>query len=166
MSERSSRDTLNAFCDGVIRLYRHEYLRRPMRNDMQRIFDHHASYHGFPVAWRDQYTRSDHYGPTISLEAVASQDCGTTPVVPFTVYETEYKYPYFLVDGIYPRYAMFVKMIPHPTGEKRIQLAPTDARLAEKRICDGIPRLRHTIRCSTSRDTRLKHSRRSSDGAY
>nr|XP_043637892.1 pumilio homolog 12-like [Erigeron canadensis] len=42
MSERSSRDTLNAFCDGVIKLYRHEYLRRPTRTDTQRILDHHA----------------------------------------------------------------------------------------------------------------------------
>nr|XP_043625920.1 uncharacterized protein LOC122597386 [Erigeron canadensis] len=140
MSERSSRDTLNAFCDGVIKLYRHEYLRRPTRTDTQRILDHHASYHGFlgmlgsldcthwawdncPVAWRGQYTRGDHHGPTISLEAVASQDYSTTPLVPFTVNGTEYQYPYFLVDGIYPRYAMFVKTISHPTGEKRIQYA-------------------------------------------
>nr|XP_043638000.1 uncharacterized protein LOC122609003 [Erigeron canadensis] len=89
MSERSSCDTLNGFCDGVIRLYQHEYLCRPTRNDVQRIFDHHASYHGFPgmlgsvdcthwawdncpVAWRGQYTRGDHHGPTIWLEAVAS----------------------------------------------------------------------------------------------
>nr|XP_043621446.1 uncharacterized protein LOC122593145 [Erigeron canadensis] len=79
MSERSSRDTLNAFCDGVIKLYRHEYLRRPTH--------------------------------------------GTTPLVPFTVNGTEYQYPYFLVDGIYPRYAMFVKTISHPTGEKRIRYA-------------------------------------------
>nr|XP_043638195.1 uncharacterized protein LOC122609204 [Erigeron canadensis] len=170
MSERSSRDTLNAFCDGVIKLYRHEYLRRPTRTDTQRILDHHASYHGFPgmlgsldcthwtwdncpVAWRGQYTRGDHHGPTISLEAVASQDCwiwhayfgvagsnndinvlnqsplfnpfedGTTPLVPFTLDGTEYRYPYYLMDGIYPRYAIFVKTISHPTGEKRIRYA-------------------------------------------
>nr|XP_043638245.1 uncharacterized protein LOC122609252 [Erigeron canadensis] len=98
MSERSSRDTLNAFCDGVIKLYRHEYLRRPTRTDTQRILDHHASYHGFPGM----------------LD-------GTAPLVPFTVNGTEYQYPYFLVDGIYPRYAMFVKTISHPTGEKRIR---------------------------------------------
>nr|XP_043639042.1 uncharacterized protein LOC122610112 [Erigeron canadensis] len=170
MSERSSHDTLNASCDGVIKLYRHEYLRRPTRTDTQRIIDHHASYHGFlgmlgsfdcthwawdncPVAWRGQYARGDHHGPTISLEAVASQDCwiwhayfgvagskndinvlnqsplfnpfedGTAPLVPFTVNGTEYRYPYYLVDGIYPRYAMFVKTIQHPTGEKRIRYA-------------------------------------------
>nr|XP_043619631.1 uncharacterized protein LOC122591426 [Erigeron canadensis] len=105
------------------------------------------------VAWRGQYTRGDHHRPTIMLEAVASQDCwiwhtyfgvadsnndinvlnqsplfngfkdGIAPVVPFTVNGTEYKYPYYLVDGIYPRYAMFVKTIPHPTNEKRIRFA-------------------------------------------
>nr|XP_043611583.1 uncharacterized protein LOC122583224 [Erigeron canadensis] len=170
MSERSSRDTLNAYCDGVIRLYRHEYLHRPTRNDMQIYFQHHEHYHGFPgmlgsldcthwawdncpVAWRGQYMRGDHHGPTISLEAVTSQDCwiwhayfgvagsnndinvlnqsplfngfedGTTPLVPFTVNGTKYKYPYYLVDGIYPKYAMFVKTIPHPTGEERIRYA-------------------------------------------
>ena len=48
---------------------------------------------------------------------------GTTPLVPFTVNGTEYRYPYYLVDGIYPRYAMFVKTISHPTGEKRIRYA-------------------------------------------
>nr|XP_043639611.1 uncharacterized protein LOC122610709 [Erigeron canadensis] len=171
MLERSSRDTLNAFCDGVIRLYRHKYLRRPTRNDMQRIFDHHACYHGFPgmlVAWRGLYTRGDHHGPTISLEAVASQDCWiwhayfdivgsnnninvlnqsplfngfedvTSPVVPFTVNGTEYKYPYYLVDEIYPRYVMFVKTIPHPAGEKMIRFvkAQEAARKDVKRAFD------------------------------
>nr|XP_043622736.1 uncharacterized protein LOC122594319 [Erigeron canadensis] len=149
MSERSSRDTLNAFCDGVIKLYRHEYLRRPTRS----LDCTHWAWDNCPVAWRGQYTRGDHHGPTISLEAVASLDCwiwhayfgvagsnnninvlnqsslfnpfedGTTPLVPFTVNGTEYQYPYFLVDGIYPRYAMFVKTISHPTGEKRIRYA-------------------------------------------
>nr|XP_043623690.1 uncharacterized protein LOC122595403 [Erigeron canadensis] len=142
MSERSSRDTLNAFCVGVVKLYRHEYLRRPTRTDTQRILDHRASYHGFPgmlgsldcthwawdncpVAWRGQYTRGDHHKPTISLEAVASQDYGTAPLVHCTVNGIEYQYPYYLVDEIYPRYAMFVKTISHPTGEKRIRYAKT-----------------------------------------
>nr|XP_043625631.1 uncharacterized protein LOC122597063 [Erigeron canadensis] len=123
MSERSSRDTLNAFCDGVIKLYRHEYLRS--------LDCTHLGWDNCPVAWRGQYTRGDHHGSTISLEAVASQDCwiwhayfgvagsnnginvlnqsplfnpfedGTAPLVPFTVNGTEYQYPYFLVDGIY-----------------------------------------------------------------
>nr|XP_043629212.1 uncharacterized protein LOC122600513 [Erigeron canadensis] len=113
----------------------------------------HWAWDNCPVAWRGQYTRGDHHGPTISLGAVASQDTwiwhayfgvagsnndinvlnqsllfnsfkdGTTLMVPFTVNGTEYKYPYFLVDGIYPRYVMFVKTIPHPTGEKMIRLA-------------------------------------------
>nr|XP_043611544.1 uncharacterized protein LOC122583183 [Erigeron canadensis] len=119
MSERSSRETLNAFCDGVIKLYRHEYLRRPTRS----LDCTHWAWDNCPVAWRGQYTRGDHHGPTISLEAVASQDYVTAPLVPFTVNGTEYQYPYSLVDGIYPRYAMFVKTISHPNGEKRIRYA-------------------------------------------
>ena len=48
MSERTSRESLNNFCDGVIKLYRHEYLRRPTHHDVRILFDHHAVYHGFP----------------------------------------------------------------------------------------------------------------------
>nr|XP_043617238.1 uncharacterized protein LOC122589057 [Erigeron canadensis] len=168
MSERSSRDTLNAFCDGVIKLYRHEYcvgqrvlirdafliiMRLIMVSPTWSLDCTHWAWDNCPVAWRGQYTRGDHHGPTISLEAVASQDCwiwhayfgvassnndinvlnqsplfnpfedGTAPLVPFTVNGTEYQYPHYLVDGIYPRYAMFVKTISHPTGEKRIRYA-------------------------------------------
>nr|XP_043616168.1 protein ALP1-like [Erigeron canadensis] len=121
----------------------------PRNRNLMRLFRDYI----LLLAWCGQYTRGDHNGSTISLEAVTSQDSwiwhayfgvfgsnndinvfnqsplfnpfedGTTPLVPFTVNGTEYKYPYFLVDGIYPRYAMFVKTISHPTGEKRIRYA-------------------------------------------
>ena len=48
MSERVSRDSLNFFCDGIIKLYRREFLRRPTYNDVRILFNHHSHYHGFP----------------------------------------------------------------------------------------------------------------------
>ena len=91
MSERSSRETLQKFCKWVIKLYAKEYLRQPTFNDIQKLYAHHASTHGFPwmlgsidcthwswsncpVAWRGQYMRGDHDNPTLMLQAVASQD--------------------------------------------------------------------------------------------
>ena len=103
------------------------------------------------MAWRGQFMRGDHPCPTLILEAVASQDTwiwhayfgmsganndlnvlnasplfnnltnGTAPSVPFTINGSEYQYGYYLVDGIYPKWAVFVKGIPHPTGAKRIR---------------------------------------------
>nr|XP_043608842.1 uncharacterized protein LOC122580639 [Erigeron canadensis] len=125
MSERSSRDTLNVFCDGVIKLYRHEYLRRPTRNDIQRIFDHHASYHVLDCwIWHAYFgVVGSNNGINVLNQSPLFNyfEDGTTPLIPFTVNGTEYKYPYFLVDEIYPRFAMFVKTIPHLIGEKRIR---------------------------------------------
>nr|XP_043630586.1 uncharacterized protein LOC122601919 [Erigeron canadensis] len=159
MSERSSCVTLNAFCDRVIRLYRHEYLRRPTRNDTQRILDHHAFYHGFPGMLGIAGSNNDLNVLNQSPLFNAFED-GTAPLVSFTVNGTEYKYPYFLVDEIYPRYAMFVKTISHPTGEKRIRFAK--AQQAARKDMERA----FAIEWSTGRDTEPKRSQRSSDGSH
>ncbi|KAK1425193.1 hypothetical protein QVD17_20539 [Tagetes erecta] len=166
MSDRTSRESLQEFCEGVIRLYGKEYLRRPTAHDITILYNHHATRHGFPgmlgsvdcthwawrncpMAWRGQFMRGDHNCPTLILEAATSQDTwfwhayfgmsgsnndlnvlnqsplfnnlsnGTAPIVPFTINGNEYKYGYYLVDGIYPRWSVFVKTIPHATGDKR-----------------------------------------------
>ena len=91
MSERSSRETLQKFCKWVIKLYAKEYLRQPTFNDIQKLYVHHASTHGFPgmlgsidcthwswsncpVAWRGQYMWGDHDHPKLMFQAIASQD--------------------------------------------------------------------------------------------
>lgn len=91
MSERVSRDSLNKFCGWVIKLYNREYLRRPTRSDIHRVYRAHEELHGFPgmlgstdcthwewancpTKWRGQFMKGDHSHLTIMLEAVSSQD--------------------------------------------------------------------------------------------
>ena len=44
---------------------------------------------------------------------------GRTPAVSFTINNKENNLGYYLVDGIYPDWHIFVKTIPEPQGEKR-----------------------------------------------
>ncbi|XP_066320806.1 uncharacterized protein [Miscanthus floridulus] len=97
-----------------------------------------------PYAWKGQYTRGDQGVPTIILEAVASHDRwiwhaffgvagsnndinvlnqstlfvdqlrGEAPQVQYFVNGRQYSKPYYLADGIYPEWAVFVKSIRAP----------------------------------------------------
>nr|XP_043633566.1 uncharacterized protein LOC122604763 [Erigeron canadensis] len=102
-----------------------------------------------PKGWQGQYTRSDHDHPTIMLEAVVSYDLwiwhayfGTAesnndinvlnnsplfreiikervPSSSFTVNGTHYRKGYYLADGIYPEWLMFVKSYSCPQDDKK-----------------------------------------------
>lgn len=95
-----------------------------------------------PTAWQGQYTRGDQGVPTMILEAVASYDLwiwhaffgiagsnndinvldrspifdefleGRGPEIHYTVNGTTYNMGYYLADGIYPEWPVFVKTIP------------------------------------------------------
>lgn len=107
----------------------------------------HWQWENCPVAWKGQFTSGDHGVPTLMLEAVASYDLwiwhaffgvagsnndinvlnqsplfielkGEAPRVQYTVNERRYNTGYYLVDGIYPEWAAFVKTIPLPQTEK------------------------------------------------
>ncbi|KAL7606155.1 uncharacterized protein LOC111885883 [Lactuca sativa] len=108
----------------------------------------HWKWKNCPVAWKGQYASGHHGSPTLVLEAVASQDLwiwhaffgvagsnndvnvldqspifddllnGKAPDAPFTVNGNEYKYGYYLTDGIYPQYSTFVKAFRHPVEER------------------------------------------------
>ncbi|XP_040382233.1 putative nuclease HARBI1 [Oryza brachyantha] len=101
-----------------------------------------------PYAWKGMYTRGDHGVPTIILEAVASHDRwiwhaffgvagsnndinvlnqsnlfteqlrGEAPKVQYSVNGREYSQGYYLADGIYPEWPVFVKSIRKPQSDK------------------------------------------------
>ncbi|CAH1418492.1 unnamed protein product [Lactuca virosa] len=102
-------------------------------------------------AHKGQYTRGDHGYPTVILKVVASQDMwiwhaffgsvgslnginvlnmysllddmynGTAPDSYFQVDGTSYRNGYYLVDGIYPERACFVKSLSCPNDRKRLK---------------------------------------------
>jgi hypothetical protein len=78
------------FCEGVIANFGEKYLRKPTREDIQRLL-HIGEAHRFPgmlgslyyihwqwrncpKSWRGQYTRDDIKYPSVMLEVVASHD--------------------------------------------------------------------------------------------
>lgn len=92
ISERTSRESLDNFCEVVMQIFGPEYLRKPTVTDVEKLYRHHEAKHGFPgmlgsldctdwewfgcpYAYKAQYVRRDHGpNPFILLEAVASQD--------------------------------------------------------------------------------------------
>ncbi|XP_066341234.1 uncharacterized protein [Miscanthus floridulus] len=108
----------------------------------------HWQWERCPNAWKGQFTRGDQKVPTLILEAVASRDLwiwhaffgvvgsnndinvlnqstvfinelkGQAPRVQYMVNGNQYNTCYFLADGIYPEWAVFVKSIRLPITEK------------------------------------------------
>ncbi|GKC15447.1 hypothetical protein Tco_1012229 [Tanacetum coccineum] len=48
IGEKTSRDCLMAFCNGVMELYGEELLRRPTQTDVEKLYAFHEEKHGFP----------------------------------------------------------------------------------------------------------------------
>ncbi|GJX75546.1 hypothetical protein Tco_0322357 [Tanacetum coccineum] len=53
IGEKTSRDCLMHFCNGVIELYGEEYLRRPTQTDVEKLYAFHENKHGFPGSNND-----------------------------------------------------------------------------------------------------------------
>nr|GEU41372.1 hypothetical protein [Tanacetum cinerariifolium] len=77
ISERTSCTALDHFCQPVMQIYRHEYLRKPTMTDVEKLYLHQEEKHGFsgmlgsldctdwewfgcPYAFKAQYVRHDH----------------------------------------------------------------------------------------------------------
>ncbi|XP_050255135.1 uncharacterized protein LOC126701031 [Quercus robur] len=107
----------------------------------------HWKWKNCPSAWKGQYCGHIRE-PTIILEVVASYDLwiwhaffglprsnndinvlershvfnelaeGRAPTIHYSIHGHDYTMGYYLVDGIYPKWATFVKTIPAPQGQK------------------------------------------------
>ncbi|XP_023762538.1 uncharacterized protein LOC111911000 [Lactuca sativa] len=149
MFARIAQDSLHFFCKTVIQFYGPKYLRKPTRNDILQLQAHHASVHGFPGmlgsldclhwAWENCPTAYDgcitryvdlacFFGSPGSINDINVLNRspifnniydGSAPDSSFQVRGTPYKYGYYLVDGIYPEYVVFVKSFLAPHGSRR-----------------------------------------------
>ncbi|XP_021979926.1 uncharacterized protein LOC110876053 [Helianthus annuus] len=130
----------------------------PTAADVPLLYEVHQRIHGFPgklgsldcthwecaacpTTWKGQHHLGDHDGPTLILQAVASQDLwiwhahfgmaganngiavlmssnlfddvidGVAPDTSFYANDVQYKYGYYLTDDIYPEWATLVKSL-------------------------------------------------------
>ena len=165
MGESTIIECLKHFVKAVVEVFGEEYLRAPNAQDTARLLAINSA-RGFPgmlgsvdcmhwkwdkcpVGWRGAYEGKED-GPTMILEAVASQDLwiwhaffglpgslndinvlrrsplfqsltsGMAPQVEYMVNGNKYTMGYYLADGIYPAWATFVKAFQHPQGNKKI----------------------------------------------
>ena len=165
LGESTIIECLKRFVKAVVEVFGEEYLRAPNAQDISRLLAinnargfpgmlgsidcMHLKWEMCPTAWRGAYAGHKD-GPTMILEAVASQDLwiwhaffglpgslndinvlrrsplfqsltsGTAPQVEYMVNGNKYTMGYYLADGIYPAWATFVKAFQSPQGNKKI----------------------------------------------
>ncbi|KAL7606376.1 hypothetical protein Lser_V15G16987 [Lactuca serriola] len=146
MSERTARESLYTLSRGVVETFGDVYLRKPSLHDLQELYVAHEERHGFPgmigsidcTHWKwkncSRLLLLKIYGFDMHFFGVAgfNNDVnvldqspifddllnGKAPDAPFAVNGNEYKYRYYLTDGIYPQYFTFVKAFRHPVEER------------------------------------------------
>ncbi|KAL7608473.1 hypothetical protein Lser_V15G09663 [Lactuca serriola] len=102
MSERIARESLYTLSRGVVEIFGDVYLQKPSLHDLQEL----AAGSKNDVSVLDQ---------SLIFDDLLN---GKTPDAPFTMNGNEYKYGYYLTDGIYPQYSTFVKAFRHPVEER------------------------------------------------
>ncbi|XP_023737120.2 uncharacterized protein LOC111885061 [Lactuca sativa] len=109
--ERTARESLYLLARGVVETFGDRYLRKPSLHDMQQLYAAHEERHGFPGSNNDGNVldQSPIFDDLLSGKALDA---------PFTVNGNEYKFGYYLTDGIYPQYSTFVKAFRHPIDPK------------------------------------------------
>ncbi|GJY34351.1 ALP1-like protein isoform X1 [Tanacetum coccineum] len=142
IGEKTSRDCLMLFYNGVIELYGEEYLRRPTQTDVEKLYAFHENKHGFPgmissidctkwpwaqcpQAYHAQFSRGSNNDVNVLRQSPILNDLkvGKAPEVPFVANDVTYKWGYYFTDGIYPEWAVLLKSISQPGSNdvKRIR---------------------------------------------
>ncbi|XP_070678045.1 uncharacterized protein [Malus domestica] len=125
-------ESLMRFCGAIESIYTAEYLQKPTHIDLERLLKK-AEIRGLP-------------GMIESIDLFNDVLQGNTPKVMYEVNERMYDGPYYLADGIYPRWSTFVKTVPRPRSakEKHFARCQEECRKDVKR-CFGILQARWAI---------------------
>ncbi|XP_047942806.1 uncharacterized protein LOC125189586 [Salvia hispanica] len=138
MGETTSLEELRQFCKGMREVFGPEFLRKPTSDTCQRLLDMHGAVHSFPgmmgsidcmhwewkncpVAWKGQFTTgSNNDINVLQSSPLFNDECrGEGPEISFVANDTQYRWGYYLADGIYPRWPVFVKTLRQPAGARR-----------------------------------------------
>ncbi|TVU11822.1 hypothetical protein EJB05_45428, partial [Eragrostis curvula] len=104
-------ECLGKFAKGVIEIFGPHYLRPPTTEELEKLLLENEA-RGFPAGSNNDINvlnRSPLFIDTLRGEA---------PKVQYTVNGKQYNTGYYLADGIYPEWAVFVKTIAGPQSEK------------------------------------------------
>ncbi|XP_058726961.1 uncharacterized protein LOC131598366 [Vicia villosa] len=112
IGETTTLKCIDNFTRGVISLFGPQYLRKPTTEDIERLL-HMGEARGFPASSNNDINvlnQSDVFNDVMQ---------GRTSEIHYSVNRHEYNMGYYLSDDIYPEWAIFVKSIPMPQGDKR-----------------------------------------------
>ncbi|XP_030936472.1 uncharacterized protein LOC115961676 [Quercus lobata] len=93
IGETTALENLKKFVTVVIDIFFEEYLRKPNNEDIARLLAH-----------------GERRGSIVAE--------GRAPTIHYSIHGHDYTMGYYLADGIYPKWATFVKTIPAPQGQK------------------------------------------------
>nr|XP_023920673.1 uncharacterized protein LOC112032148 [Quercus suber] len=129
IGETTALESLKKFVTAVIDVFSEEYLRKPNNEDIARLLAH-GERRGFPE-------RSHVFNELAE---------GRAPAVHYSINGHDYTMGYYLADGIYPKWATFVKTIPAPQGHKyKLFAAAQEACRKDVERAFGVLQARFTI---------------------
>ncbi|XP_048590911.1 uncharacterized protein LOC106454109 [Brassica napus] len=122
LADTTAHSCLHHFTDAVIHLFGNEYLRRPTKEDLQRLL-YIGEQRGFPgMVGSIDCTLND---INVLDRSPVFDDIleGRAPRVRYMVNGHMYKLAYYLTDGIYPKWSTFIQSITLPQCPKQASFA-------------------------------------------
>ncbi|XP_047949283.1 uncharacterized protein LOC125195131 [Salvia hispanica] len=102
-----------------------EYLHvGPTAEDCQALMKMHETAHDFPGMLGSIDSESNNDINVLNSSNLFADQCrGRGPAIEFTANGRQYRMGYYLADGIYPRWPVFLKSISCPMGDRRVLFA-------------------------------------------
>ncbi|CAN6720372.1 unnamed protein product [Malus baccata var. baccata] len=121
MGQSTILESLMRFCLAIESIYTVEYLRRPTHMDLQKFLKK-GEMRGFPGMIGSIDSQND---LNVLAQSPVFNDVlqGKAPKVTYEVNRRMYDGPYYLTDGIYPRWSTFVKTVPRLRSAKEKHFA-------------------------------------------